>query len=163
MKASTDETDDKDKCFACGEEEGDTRAFRWCLNKGPPFCSGCADKLGAERIWCGLCTWCHHGKIKVKLVMQGHKPRKNKSKLTTCGRGCQGDWDVRVRCEINCPAKNSVDQFLACPSRVSSMAFWIANEYELYKLAEEGDFTYLDQFAFTDEDKLEIIAKYHDR
>jgi hypothetical protein len=116
-----------------------------------------------SRRWCGNCRSCYFGKIKVKLGKKGRKGKKEKKgKLLTCGRGCKGNWDVRCRCEINCPEKNSVAQFLACSQRISSMAFWIANEYELYKKAIEGDFTYLDQFDFSDEDKIGIITAFQE-
>ena len=42
------------------------------------------------------------------------------------------------------------------------MAFWISNQYNLYVLAMKGDFTYLDQFDFTDEDKIGIIAAFQE-
>ena len=49
--------------------------------------------------------------------------------LTTCGRGCLPDWDIRCCCEPNCPAKNSMKQFNACPQKVETLFGHITNEY----------------------------------
>ena len=51
--------------------------------------------------------------------------------LTTCGRGCCGDWDVRCCCEPNCPQKNSMEQFNVCPMKLQTLAFHCGNEYGL--------------------------------
>lgn len=166
-KAATEDDDTSVKsdgapCVSCRRQEGTNQFFPNCQKGEFLICDDCEDKMPDEvkmRRWCGLCRTCHFGKVKVKL---GKKPRKGKkAKLTTCGRNCKSSEDIRGRCEINCKAKNSLDQFLACPARVDTTAWTIANEYGLYKLAEQGDYTYLDQFDFTDEDKIAIIVSYN--
>ena len=59
--------------------------------------------------------------------------------MFSCSRGCCGDWDVRQCCELNCPGKNSKEQFLACPMRVSTFYFMMQNELQMNeRLEEEG-------------------------
>ena len=55
--------------------------------------------------------------------------------MFSCSRKCFGAWDVRQCCELNCPAKNSNEQFLACPMRVSTFHFMIGNKKEMYDRA----------------------------
>jgi hypothetical protein len=166
----TEEVDDKIDpeflCASCFQVEGEYRMFQTFNCRGTyglVFCDECVDKMPSgfgKRLFCGNCRYCYFGKIKVKL---GKKVRKDKKdKLLTCGRGCQGNWDVRCCCEINCPSKNSLAQLLACPQRVSTMAFWISNERDLQEHAVKGDFTCLDQFQFTDKDKIGIIATFQE-
>jgi len=40
------------------------------------------------------------------------------------------------------------------------MAWHMANDPDAYNQAESGDFTYLDQFGFSEEDKKEMIALF---
>ena len=51
-------------------------------------------------------------------------------------------------------------QLLRCPMRIENMAWHMANDYDANKLAEKGDFSYLDQFGFSEKDKEEMIALY---
>jgi hypothetical protein len=113
-----------------------------------------------ERKWCGACKTCAFGKVKVKLGKKARKGKGKKAKLSTCGRDCKPSEDIRARCYVRGNG-NTLAQFLACPARVDTMAWHIANEYGLYKLAEQGDFTYLDQFDLTDEDKMAIISSFY--
>ena len=53
--------------------------------------------------------------------------------LSSCGRGCQSHWDVRCRCELACPTKNSIAQFNACPVMVDSLSEFLQNDYAIYK------------------------------
>ena len=73
------------------------------------------------------------------------------------------NWDVRCCCELNCPKKNSKNQFLACPVNHYTMAFTIGNDSKLYTRAEKGDFTFLDKIGFTLKEKLDIIGIFQDR
>jgi len=58
----------------------------------------------------------------------------------TCGRGCADGWDVRMCCELNCPAKNSHAMFLACPMRISTFAFALGNDIVMYDRAVKNGF-----------------------
>ena len=158
-------SDDDPECLSCHMRPGTEQVWPYCQKGKALFCSDCYYAMPDEvedRKWCGFCKTCAFGNVKVKLGKKQRKGKGKKVKLTTCGRDCKPSEDIRSRCEINCKAKNSNDQFLACPARVDTTAWTIANEYGLYKLAEKGDFTYLDQFDFTDEDKMAIIASYHE-
>ena len=44
--------------------------------------------------------------------------------------------------------------------RVSTMVFHMGNDQELYNAAMADDFSWLDQFGFTDDDKQEMINDY---
>ena len=80
--------------------------------------------------------------------------------LARCGRGCRNGFDVRCCCEPNCHRKNTVEMLRACPMRVSTMVFHMGNDQELYNAAMADDFSWLDQFGFTDDDKQEMIKEY---
>jgi hypothetical protein len=44
--------------------------------------------------------------------------------------------------------------------RISTMVFHIGNDSDKYQLAEKGDFSFLEQYGLSEEDKAEIIAEY---
>lgn len=52
--------------------------------------------------------------------------------------------------------------FLACPMRISIIVFHIGNDYGRYTRAEKDDFSFLDHYGFSEEDKTEIITEYKD-
>ena len=61
--------------------------------------------------------------------------------LMTCGRGCEKNWDVRACCEPNCAAKNSMDEFNACPMKLNTLYLLAHNEYDVYsQLVENGGY-----------------------
>lgn len=74
--------------------------------------------------------------------------------MTTCGRGCNTNWDVRCCCEFNCPAKNSNLQFYRCPMMINTIVFHIGNNYELYSMAEENDYTFIKSYFQIDDDNI---------
>ena len=92
------------------------------------------------------------------------KPKQMSTTLKTCGRGCAEGWDVRCCCERNCPSKNTVDQFLACPMRISTLWFTMQNDYALYLLIEKGGLETVNhlarEFGFSKEDAVLVCAKY---
>jgi hypothetical protein len=49
-----------------------------------------------------------------------------------CGRGCTLDYDIRCRCEPNCPNKNSTEQLLLCPVRHTTIASFMTNTSEVH-------------------------------
>lgn len=84
----------------------------------------------------------------------------------SCGRpACRlPNPDVRVCCEPDCPTKNSNQQLLCCPKRVTTMVFHIGNHRELYKSIEEHGFDgfwFLEMYGFSTEDMCAIIDGYH--
>ncbi len=80
--------------------------------------------------------------------------------LASCGRGCSNGWDVRCCCEPDCHRKNTVEMLRACPMRVSTMVFHMGNNQDWYNAATANDFSWLDEFGFTDADKREMINDY---
>jgi len=139
------------------------QVWPYCQKGLALYCGDCYSAMPVdveERKWCGACKTCAFGKVKVKLGKKARKGKGKKAKLSTCGRDCKPSQDIRARCYVRGNG-NTLAQFLACPSRVDTMAWHIANEYGLYKLAEQGDFTYLDQFDLTDEDKMAIISSFY--
>jgi hypothetical protein len=52
--------------------------------------------------------------------------------MPTCGRGCAAGWDVRVCCEVNCPVKNTMEEFGNCARAIFTAEFTVNNSFELH-------------------------------
>ena len=55
-----------------------------------------------------------------------------------CGRGCDQDWDVRCCCELDCPSKNTNEQFYKCPMKLNTIHFHIGNDFIYYQYANSN-------------------------
>ena len=62
---------------------------------------------------------------------------------------CKDDTDMRGRCQ---PFSK---EFLSCPARHHSAVWYVQNTRGLYFSAQEMDFSMLNRFFYTAEDKLE--------
>ena len=150
-------SDDDAPCPSCRMHPGTNKVFPRCQKGEIKLCDDCYSMMPTEvkfNPWCGSCRTCFWGKIQVTL---GGDSEENKKAICT-ERPCSGNDDIRVRC---LPVEDSKYKFVRCPARVTTMAWWIGNEIDLYKSAEQGDYTFLDEFDLTDDDKMDIIAEYN--
>jgi len=85
------------------------------------------------------------------------------SKIQTCNRGCSDNWDVRCCCELNCPSKNSNKQFYSCPQKINTFIFMCYNEYDIYKMIENNDLSFLKKYKFTKFEKDLIKQMINDK
>lgn len=74
-----------------------------------------------------------------------------------CGRGCKENWDVRCCCEFNCPAKNSNLQFYRCNMMINTIVFHIGNDYSLYSMAEENNFSFIEDYFKIDDEIIKSV------
>ena len=58
--------------------------------------------------------------------------------IYTCNRGCDPRFDVRSRCEPNCPNKNTPRQFKYCPAKLFTLTWIIQNENRNLYDVEKG-------------------------
>lgn len=79
--------------------------------------------------------------------------------MATCN--CTPSFDVRCRCYINSPSKAA---FNRCPVRIFTIYFYIGNNYDLYRLAENNDFSFLKQYLKKKKDRnmAELFFKFYD-
>ena len=94
------------------------------------------------------------GEMKINVLLKIHaedpdddendeeeEPDDEAKALMTCGRGCEKNWDVRACCDPNCAAKNSMDEFNACPMKLNTLYLLARNEYDVYsQLVENGGY-----------------------
>ncbi len=86
----------------------------------------------------------------------------SKKNLKNCGRGCDSHWDVRCCCELDCKAKNTNEQFRACPMKLPTIHFTLGNDYELYKAVERGDWGVIKKHFKLDNDEVKTLKEWHD-
>lgn len=72
---------------------------------------------------------------------------------------CKPNWDVRSKCEPECVA-NTLEEFNKCPERISTMLFWIGNQYNLYQMALRNDFSFLDKYKMSKTDVAKVIKLF---
>jgi hypothetical protein len=53
-----------------------------------------------------------------------------------------------------------MEQLRVCPMRVSTIVFHMGNNRDWYDAANDGDFSFLEEFGFTDADAQEMIQKW---
>ena len=132
MQSDDDDDDDEETCPTCGNHFDDCPTC-YCPNNASCLVL-CEQENG------GRCP---------------HDPSR-----THCGRGCQSGWDVRCCCEPDCPAKNTLQQFLACPMRIPTAVFHMGNDRERYERACAGDYGYFEEIGLRGDDLNEAIAEY---
>jgi hypothetical protein len=112
--------------------------------------------------WCGNCRICFFGNIKVGLGGNWEKKKAICIRLNSRCVGRVSMDDISGRCLPVEDKEDSKYKFVRCPARVETMAWWIGNEIDLYKSAEQGDYTFLDEFDLTDDDKMNIIKAFNE-
>jgi hypothetical protein len=141
---------------------GTNEVFQYCQKGEIKLCDDCYDMMPDEKksdSWCGNCRTCSFGNIKVGL---GGNWEKKKAICIRPGSRCHAGMDIRGRCLPVEDKEDSKYKFVRCPARVDTMAWWIGNEIDLYNSAMKGDYTFLDEFDFTDDDKMNIIKAFND-
>ena len=78
----------------------------------------------------------------------------------TCGRGCQQSWDVRCCCELNCPKKNSNEQFYNCPVKLNTAYFHIGNNFKYCEYANNDDWKKITKNFKLNNKELEQIKEW---
>ena len=66
--------------------------------------------------------------------------------MNSCNRGCSSGWDVRCCCELNCPKKNTNEQFNDCPMKLNTIYFHIGNDYGLYNIAINNEWNIIKDY-----------------
>lgn len=160
-KAPTeDESDDDALCPSCRMHPGTNGLYEYCQKGEFKLCDDCYVMMPTEvkfETWCRNCRTCCWGNIQVGL---GGDSEENKKAICS-GRPCDAGMDIRGRCLPVEDVEDSKYKFVRCPARVDTMAWWIGNESDLYNSAMKGDYTFLDEFDFTDNDKMNIIAVFN--
>lgn len=79
--------------------------------------------------------------------------------MPTCGRGCNPNTDIRVRCELDVPKKNSKRQFYNCPMKIDTYVFHALNDYDTYKMITNYNFYFVHHTLFSNQEMKEIIQE----
>jgi len=75
-----------------------------------------------------------------------------------CGRGCTKDKDQQYLCNPWHSRHNTMNMFNKCPQRFRTAMYYANTNYDLYKLTNDGDYSYFRSIGFNGRD-LDILIE----
>jgi hypothetical protein len=78
-----------------------------------------------------------------------------------CGRGCDQDWDVRCCCELDCPSKNTNEQFYKCPMKLNTIHFHIGNDFIYYQYANSNKWDKIKEIFNLNDEEISHLKQWY--